>query len=405
MELLRSKFLSRYSYYLTMPVIKYFCSENNIFVNGERRPEYIEAIVEFANKSTDNMAKVLLWLDEKFKEGIKTLKVEKIYESFPISEKFIDEVVHLNYPEYSKENLVVASPTNDYKLVDYTIQKDSDVIKSISFTFLITLLTGYPSKEEEGETVTYPIFIDVDMQNKFIIGRAKSISTLFSYNGSLNFRDNQRLQFINIITELLNRIKILLKLEEEEPGKAALAFKKSVFKILESFSFTPKEIENRMEEYKSDIKTFWDKYVGTYKIEVNEEIEESAIYDLTTFVEKYLSITHSDPEIFIRDRDAYPYRICVVDNEYTKVDETSGLEMPIQCKQAFFDNKKTLFLNQKCDKLFLFFNRLTPKYFGKQPYKVIISSKKNFCIIDFPEYTCEEDITNVLSRVIGFYDV
>ena len=391
--------------YLTVPVLKDFCKRNSIkIVAGSNRADIIKLIEKFANNSDENERQTLDFLEQSFKEGAKTLKIKKIRKEIEINDVILNRKVKTHFPEYEASYIITTIPQNNLDLVRYSVELDGDHLNRISFSFLVQLLTGKYPKEDSGEVIVYPIFVDVDFETGFIIGRGKPVSVLFEYNeNSLKFSENVKTSYMRLIDQAIETVQMLTNYSEEEKGKVEKGFKQAVFRLLESFSFTPKEIEKKVSKFNPKIEGILNCFENVYNLKLDKNLRKSAKYDLGIFVEKFLSITYPDEEIFIKDRDAFPYRISVMDHEYVKVDETAGLRQPIQRKEAFFDNKKAVFFHKKCDKVHLCFRRLNEKYFGNKPYRVIVEAKQDVCLIDFPEYVREEDIQNVLSRILEFY--
>lgn len=391
--------------YLTLPILKDFCRKNGIKIaSRNNRADIIGLIEKFANISDENEKITLNFLEQSFKEGAKTLKIKKISEGIEINDTILDEKVKKIFPKYQDSYIIKATPKSKLDLVRYSIELKNNSINKIKFSFLVQVLTGKYPQEELGEAMAYPIFVDVDFENNFIIGRGKPVTVLFEYNEkSLKFKENVKTSYMTYINTAMEMAQLIINFSEIEKGKAENGFKKAVFHLLESFSFTPKEIEGKVSKFHGKIENILSCFEQTYDLKLSNKLRKSARYDLGVFVEKFLSITYPNEDIFIKDRDAFPYRISVMDHEYVKVDETAGLRQPIQKKEAFFDNKKAIFFNERCDKVYLCFRRLDEKYFGNQPYRVIVEAKQDFCLVDFLEYVREEDIQNVLSRILGFY--
>lgn len=392
--------------YIILPVLKDFCSKHHIKCDVQNRADLLRIIEDYANENNKNENEVLTFLDECYKEGTKILKIKKIDKESEISEEYINNRICKVYNDYGNSFIMKSTPQKDLTLINYSTEVEEGVVKKIEFTFTIQILTGNYLKEDEGEVVLYPVFVDLDMQNGFIIGRAKPTTLVFDFDGhSLKFDISKKHGYIEYIDLAIEKVKLLLEIEEEDRSKAMIGFKRAVFYLLESFSFTPEEIEKKMKLFEGKIGDILQEFEETYDIYLSDKLKNSARYDLNIFIEKFLSITYPDKDIFIKDRKAYPYRISVMDHEFVTVDETAGLRAPIQKKEAFFDNKKAIFYNKRCDKVHLCFKRINDKYFGKQPFRAIVEAKQEYCLINFPEYVREEDIQDVLSRITEHYIV
>lgn len=89
--------------------------------------------------------------------------------------------------------------------------------------------------------------------------------------------------------------------------------------------------------------------------------------------------------------------------DMTKIDTTSAKIKPLQCTEAFFDSKKTIIKNKKCDKLHLCFRRENSKYFGNNPFCVQFGTVSNCGYFKTGQYAEEGDIGNVLQTIFENY--
>ena len=95
--------------------------------------------------------------------------------------------------------------------------------------------------------------------------------------------------------------------------------------------------------------------------EIDEQYKDDLEADVLNLVEKYLSISYPDKSIFIDGRDAYPLKIIATDEEESHLEQASGLERPLQSKAIFFDNKKMMQKNRKCDGVIFSFEKKEKK--------------------------------------------
>lgn len=174
-------------------------------------------------------------------------------------------------------------------------------------------------------------------------------------------------------------------------------FKNRLYRLLDKYTNTPKEIETLMEQSNGEIKSAIEIIADKICMKGNRDDITS---DIMNLIEKYFSITYEDKSIFIKGKDAYPLRIAATDEEESKVDQRSAREHPLQSKALFFDNKKMMQKNQICDGAVFKFRRKSKRYYEDE-FKVRITIKNNYCHIKFFEYTEEVDIQNVLRLFIG----
>lgn len=374
--------------YITNPVLIGFCIENKIKVQYTRS-ELLKGINEFAETNEENKKKVEEWLEVILKQGMKNILFRKIEFQITPNDKIVEQAFGKNKNRSLYSNITKGNGLNiqSIKCVDNRIE--------IVFTILL-----YEVKKEVKSRIIYPIFVDIDLDKKMIFGRAKSKTNIFKISskdeneiGDNASTDNLIIEAIELVEEKLNAKKI----NKEEYIENV---KKSIYNILEKYTFTPKEIEKQINEMDSYIDNFINNTLNM--LEINDPINfRKAKEDMKIFIEKYISINVKDKDIFINDREAYPYKLIATDSELTKVEETTTSYEPLQCKEKFFDNKKSIKYEGTCDGIFLMCARKQKGNFSSNTYRAKISIKRKFCSVRFEAYVLEEDINNVLSNIIN----
>lgn len=374
--------------YITNPVMIEFCINNGIKTQYTRM-DLLKSINEFAQINDENKTKVEDWLEVVLKQGMKNILFRKIeFEAEPNNDTLRKSFTECrNRKLYS--NITEGNALN--------LQSMKIANNKIEFVFTIFLIE---EKRDVKKRITYPIFVDIDLNKKLIFGRAKSktnIHTVSSENidemGFNTSTDNLIIQAVEYVEKSLNANKI----DKEEYIESV---KKSIYNILEKYTFTPEAIENKITEMDEYINSFINTTLDM--LEINDPINfNKAKEDMKIFVEKYISINVEDKDIFINDREAYPYKLIATDSEMTKVEETTSSYEPLQCKEKFFDNKKSIKYEGTCDGIFLLYARKQKGNFSSNTFRVKILVKRNFCGVRFEAYVMEEDINNVLSNIIN----
>lgn len=395
-------FASEEESYITIPALKRFAKEkrNEDLKTTVDRPQLIKDIENYANQSFENKEKVLDWLDQVLIEGIKDIQIKYLEENI-----FIENLLDDAYVK-SILNPILADNNNCHlcgsyrealQLYKYEIVSDSSQGRRIMLYFGKLLCVF--DKKKGSSTVPYPIFVEVFLDKKLIVARAKSKSGMYKY------MENFVLEAATSTTaekELGNVIKDVCKLLfiETTPGyKAKELFKRKLYFMLEKYTKTPREILELMSEKETEtdeIVDFLMKNICNLPNNYREDIKSNIL----NMIEKYFSISYPDKKIFTKDRDAYPLKLNATDEEDSRVEQTAALEEPLQSKAIFFDNKKMLQKSQSCDGVSFMFNRQNPLYCSKQ-FKVKIIIDKDYCTLKFTEYTMEEDIIYVLFSFIG----
>ena len=90
------------------------------------------------------------------------------------------------YPNCSMKNILDHENTGISNLIEYDIIKNqNNQVSKITFTFSSFLLQG--NLNENGENVIFPVFIELLLDEGFIISRAKAKSTLFEFDDDNQF--------------------------------------------------------------------------------------------------------------------------------------------------------------------------------------------------------------------------
>lgn len=385
--------------YITNPVMIEFCRDNNIKSQIMRR-DLLKAINDFSALNEENKNKVADWLEIIMKQGIKNVLFREInipMEVIKELKKNAKNLISEKFPECVNRKLY-SNITKGTKmnLQSINIEKKDDNIGKISFTFTIYL---YELKKEVRSKIIYPIFVDIDLNTSIISGRAKSKSNIFRVNSKDENELGNKTTTDQLIKECIIFIEEKMGAVEINKEKYIYDVKKAIYKILEKYTFTPETIKNKIDSMDGYIDDFINKTLEM--LEVNNTLNfNKAKEDIKIFIEKYISINVENKDIFINDREAYPYKLIATDSEFTRVEETTTSFEPLQCKEKFFDNKKSIKYEGTCDGIFLIYARKDKGYFPNNIYKVKISTKKDFCCVRFESYVTEEDINNVLSSII-----
>lgn len=374
--------------YITNPVLMDFCTKNKIKAQYTRM-DLLKAINEYAKENSENKRKVEEWLEIVLKQGMKNILFRKIEFDVEPNNKIVQQTF-----KNCRNGKLYSNITEGNNL---NIQSISCNNRKIEFVFTILL---YEVKKEVKSRIIYPIFVDIDLDKKLILGRAKSKTNIFKISSTDENEIGYNTSTDNLIIETIELIEESLGAKKIDKEEYIESVKKSIYNILEKYTFTPEIIENKIKSMDLYINSFINNTLDM--LEINDPINfEKAKEDIKIFIEKYISINTANKDIFINDREAYPYKLIATDSEMTKVEETTTSYEPLQCKEKFFDNKKSIKYEGTCDGIFLMCARKQKGNFSSNTYRAKISTKRKFCSVRFEAYVMEEDINNVLSNIIN----
>jgi len=397
-------FKDRNESYLVLSKIHEFCKENNVPLIGTDKVELTQAIINFAKIDGIKEAKVCNWLEETLKEGIKKVMITKVVNIRGLRNKNKEDwekLIKSSFGVKKSNDIIRGVHSGDIELCGYEFNEIEGKVDIISLNFSI-LLKEQKTRESNYKTIIYPIHIDIYLKNGYIVGRGKSKGLLFKFK-----RDDEDLEtyesvnYEKLIRETFKKVYLSLNIQQEGIQSCNHTFKSSIHFMIDECTKTPPEIMVKLIEEEECRKNFVKEFFSRKSINLlDNENYIDALKDIEIFMEKYISINSPNKEIFTFNRYAYPTQIAATDEDFSSVEESSVEDTPLQCTSIFFDNKKLIEKQKKCDNVSFTFKREAKTYFPNKKFPVILEVKKGYVYVDFRQYVLEEDIKNVLSRII-----
>ncbi|MDE5781494.1 MAG: hypothetical protein K2I03_08460 [Lachnospiraceae bacterium] len=390
--------------YLQNPIMRRFLKEHKIeFV--ENRADYINAIREFAERSKEDRREVRDWLLKVVKEGSKEICYKKIHgiEGWHRDPVLVEAKIKEVYPDCPMKNILNYKNTGERTMIEYHIITDenNEVIR-IDFTFSMLFLYGETGKE--GNVTIFPIFIEVYLDEGFVVSRGKAKTTLYSYNEKYKFLlSENKVDTMSYAVSIINNIITMFEFEMETNAKIVKSENSQMlYRLYEQYSFTPEDVVDKVESQRGLVKGFVNQIFANLNLNVRNK--EKAILDANILVEKFISINGDNESIFKEDRPAYLIKVSADDeNELTRIDAASNKKVPLQCTEAFFDSKKSVVKSRQCKRLNLIFRRADETYFKSNPLVVQFGTHKNYGYVKTMQYAEEADIQNVLQAIFDNY--
>lgn len=290
-------------------------------------------------------------------------------------------------------------------MIDYDLfwNEDSGELERIEFVFSRLYLCGETDKL--GETTICPMYVEIYLNEGFVISRCKAKATLFYYDQNSQYLISEyKVNTMNDAVELIDKIVEIFGFETELDSKK---IKNEVYqlhyKIYKQYTFTPEDVVKKVNSQKNLATDFINQLFANLQLDVRNKKE--ALSDARILIEKYISINGDNEDIFKKDRPAYLIKVAS-DNESdsTKIDTQSSKTTPLQCTPVFFDSKKSVVTSKMGKKLHLIFKRQNEKIFSKvNPLVVQFGVKSNFGYVKTTQYAEEVDIQNVLQAIFSNY--
>lgn len=393
-------FKGQHEDYITLPAIKTFIKDNKLSSTSKSREELLNIIEQYARENYSNQEYVMNWIDTVLQEGIREIHLYHFQikpETKIVLSKKDSAQKHINnfVDKTSNGHICGNNYTDQFTLVKASAIETSNDIK-LTFMFCKKII-NFESKLDRKKIVEYPVIAEYYVNSEWLLIKAKPKSNLFKYVDDFKLESAEPVRYEKQIDEIRDYIKNKLDFVQFDRHAVENNLKRKVFELLDKFTYTPEPIKNIIDDNKSHIERISEEIMAIANLPKAQFDDINS--DICNIVEKYISIYWKKKDDFIKDREAYPVRLCATDDEESKVEQEAALSEPLQTKAIFFDNKKMLYKNKKCDGVHFCWKRKDKGYF-KEYFNVYFKIHKGRCSIKFPEYTEMEDIYNVLFSVI-----
>lgn len=378
--------------------LKNFCLDHEMPVS-EVKADLLKQVLLYAgeDESAESYIETYDWLLDTIKSGSKEFSLKKIYIPDDTLEN-ISEIISSKYGMNLLGDIISYKNTEQFNLVNYKIEqtKNGDITK-ICFLFSGIVLEGM-EEFNRGDRIIYPIYIEIYVENSFIVARYKPKSTIyFCSEDDIIYKEN-RFKPFNKATELIEDLSKLLKLQNMDISPTQ-KWNQMLYKLYLKYSFTPLDIQNSVKAMESMRNSFVNRMFN--ELGLKEKNKAKAKEDLDILIEKFISINGNMEKIFKEDREAYLIKILSDDVlQMTRIDTASISRRPLQCSDTFFDAKKSILSTKECKVLHLCYNR---KRNYLDSFTVQMKSSKSYGIVKMYYVPEEEDIQNVLQRVFENY--
>lgn len=384
--------------YIHSSMLKNFCSEHKMPVS-ENKADLLKKIIEYAGEDErdERYKETYNWILNTIKSGSKEFCLKRIYIPEENLEN-VEQIILNNYKNCSQKDILSYKGTDQFDLVNYTIENNEEgMVTKISFLFSRMVLEG--DKEfEKGSKIIYPLYIDIYIEENFIVARYKPKTTIYSCSENDIIYKENRFKPMDKAIKVILQLEKLFKMQNLDIDTKQ-KFGKMMYKLYEKYSFTPLDIQNKIDSMALKRNDFIDRVFND--LELKESNKRKAKMDLDIFFEKYVSINGNMEKIFKEDREAYLIKITSDDIlQMTRIDTTSTGNRPLQCSDTFFDGKKSILNTKECKILHLCYNRKRG-YLGS--FVVQLSTLKGWGILKTYYVPEEEDIQHVLQTVFENY--
>lgn len=384
--------------YISENKIKNFCLEHKMPVS-ENKPELLNRIIQYAgeDENSENYKESYDWFLDTIKSGSKEFCLKKIYipdESL----NNIEQIIASKYPNCTQKDILAFKNEENFELVNYEIEYNSqgDVSK-ISFLFSRLVLEG-KEDQAQGDRVIYPIYIDIYVEDSFIVARYKAKTTIYGFNENDIIYKGNHFKPLDEAINLIQKVEKFLKTQSTDINPKQ-KFEKMMYRLYQKYSFTPSDIQNKINSMRVQRDNFINEIFKELKLKEINKIR--AKQDLDIFLEKYVSVNGDMEKIFKEDREAYLIKITSDDElQMTRIDTASTGNRPLQCSDTFFDSKKSILNSKECKILHLCYNR---KKGYLNSYTVQLSTLKGWGIVKMYYVPEEEDIQHVLQTIFENY--
>ena len=323
--------------YLQIPIMRKFLSDHDLKLDGNKS-DLISKIEQYASENPQNTKEVEEWLMKIIREGTKEICYRRIFGIKPEhrSVEYIDNKIKEKYPNCPMKSILDYENTGVSNLIEYDIIKDqNNQVSKVTFTFSSFLLQG--NLNENGENVIFPVFIELLLDEEFIISRAKAKSTLFEFDDDNQFLiSDDKINTMDYAVKFIDELLALFELKSNKDKHTVVSnIHKMLYRIYTQYTFTPEDVEKKVESQKELISGFIGKLFEALNLDVRNK--PKAVSDAKILAEKYISINGENEDIFKNDRDAYLIKVTSDDEQaLSKIDASSVKSVPLQCTEVFF---------------------------------------------------------------------
>lgn len=378
--------------------LKNFCYEHKMPVS-EIKSDLLSQVVAYAgdDESTKTYKETYEWLLDTIKSGSKEFCIKKIYIPEEILNN-VDIIMQNRYEQCPQQNVLSYKNTERFELVNYKIDyAQQEKISVISLLFSGILLEGNV-EFEKGDRIIYPIYIDIYVDQGFIVARYKPKTTLYVCCEDDIIHKENRFKPLDKSMDLINSLMKTFKMQNADINPVS-KWGQMMYKLYLKYSFTPADIQEKINSMKTMRNSFINQIFE--KLNLKEANKSKAEVDMDIFLEKFISINGNMEKIFKEDREAYLIKISSDDIlQMIRIDTASTGQRPLQCSDTFFDGKKSVLNTKECKVLHLCYNRIR-RYLG--PFTVQFTSAKNLGVVKMYYDPEEVDIQNVLQRIFENY--
>jgi len=390
--------------YLQNPILRRFVKDKGLKVEAERKEEYIKAIEKYASESKENEQIVYEWLMKCIKEGSK----EVCYMPFTCGEDtletkvMVEKIIKDNYSNCPKKNLLEYCNTRERTLVDYNIIEDKyGNVSKIEFIFSRKYLYGDVGKK--GDETVFPLFVDLYVNEKMIVSRAKAKTTLFDYDDNEEvLLTNMKIITMSYAKNVMQEVGKMFSLDIISDVKVVKnKLEGMYYKIYKDKTYTPEDIEKKIKKFSDFNKQVVEKMLDEF--DLDKRNFSKALEDFEVLEEKYISINDGSDKIFKENKKDYIIKIASQDYvERTKIDTESDPAVPLQSTEVFFDSKKSVENSKRIKKIHLNLCRENQKYFSNE-LVIQFGVYKNCGYFKTNQYAEECDIEYVLQTIFDYY--
>lgn len=378
--------------------LKNFCLEHKMPVS-EVKADLLKQILVYAGDDETTIAykETYNWILDTIKSGSKEFCLKRVYIPDDTLNNAI-EIINSRYEQCTQQDILSYTNKERFDLVNYKINHtEQGNISKISFLFSGIILEG--SEEfERGDRIVYPIYIDIYVEQGFVVARYKPKTTIYSCSESDIIYKENRFKPLDKAIGLIDDLMRIFKMQNMDISPAQ-KWGQMMYRLYLKYSFTPVDIQDKVNSMEIMRNGFINRMFE--ELELKETNKVKAKEDLNIFLEKFISINGNMEKIFKEDREAYLIKIASDDVlQMTRIDTASIGQRPLQCSDTFFDGKKSILNTKECKVLHLCYNR-NRCYLG--PFTVQLTSSKGLGIVKMYYDPEEVDIQNVLQRIFENY--
>ena len=308
-------------------------SKEGFFKLSAKKDEMLGRIQEALDLEDEFSVAVIEELEQLLHEGHKRIQVYRIDFAMPATAQFVEDTFD-RFPVEKSNHLIVEYP-NELTLIKVSSGNDN-------FGDWMRFDYGTTASTEDGY-ISILVTVDVYYELNYMILRTSPLSEVYEYMEVFDKANANKISDLKLFSRAAEMTLVTLSAQTRAGFHIYDEFRGRIFELIKRYAFTPKPIQYILDSTTDQQKQIAEDLGKLTTLRLPDERIRKIESDIKLQLEKHISINWDKKEDFIAGRNAYPFKLKIKDQELSRVTEQANKDTPLQMKEAFFNNKRSLF--------------------------------------------------------------